>query len=33
MTGFIIGLVVGGFMGVVVMCLFIGGRGGEGGDN
>ena len=31
MIGFIIGLTVGGFIGVVVMCLFVAGSDGEGG--
>lgn len=32
MTGFIIGAIMGGCIGVVVMCLLVGGRGGGGGD-
>lgn len=30
MTGFIIGCMIGGCIGVAVMCLFVAGR--EGGD-
>jgi hypothetical protein len=31
MAGFIVGLLVGGFIGVLVMCLFVEGSDGEGG--
>jgi len=33
MTGFIIGMMLGGCIGVAVMCLFIGGKGGGGDDH
>lgn len=31
MTGFIVGLLVGGCVGVFVMCLFVAGSDGKGG--
>lgn len=31
MIGFITGLMVGGLVGVLVMCLFVAGSDGEGG--
>jgi len=33
MTGFIIGMMLGGCIGVIVMCMFIGGRRGGDGEH